>query len=99
MTKQKMKEVFEKAKSRFETCKWYQKGQIPDSNDCECAFTAILRYCPDPDEVSLFFTKVNKIPKMGYCFGIPAWNDSTERTKDDVLKAFDKAIEACGVEG
>jgi len=97
MTKQKMKEVFEKAKRKIEVDGWYHPTML--SGNCNCAFTAMMPLTADLKRVSEFFIEVNNIPYDPHCFGIPAWNDAPERTKDDVLKAFDKAIEACGVEG
>jgi hypothetical protein len=60
---------------------------------CYCASGAIRLACPEPYgfvRVEKLFCKANSIEE------IPQWNDAEGRTKDEVLAAFDRAIDFAG---
>lgn len=101
-----MREIFIRAKALIENGKWYpgEKDQLK-ANDpkCNCAFTAIYRATGRNKEQSdlscKVFEKLNgifpkdHIPKWNIVF----WNDTPGRTKNEVLAAFDRAIEGSTV--
>lgn len=97
------KEILQKARALVEAG-WMQGASFDAKSGCYCASGAICaaanlseivficenRTCT---EARSKFATSNKLAGIG----IVPWNDAPGRTKDEVLAAFDKAIEACNV--
>lgn len=84
-------ETLRAGKARIERGPWGKgKGASPPRGDACCVVTAIAgpshHYHSDVIEL---FERANGIDSA---IGVIAWNDAPERTKEEVLAAFDKAI-------
>ncbi len=94
-----MKEQLQKALQELKDGNWYgfnpvinKVGTTENKPTGEvCTHTAIARH-GQWKQVSRFFATVNDIPVDNFLGGIPAWNDSPERSKEQVIAAFEKAI-------
>jgi hypothetical protein len=92
----KLSEILRAGKANIETRGWCQGDEAtihgPPNGPC-CVATA-MPSGPEFDHSLLaidLFKETNGIdPKIG----IGAWNDAPERTKEEVLAAYDKAITA-----
>jgi hypothetical protein len=89
-----MKQVFIDAKTLIEKhghARGDEQALTSDRRHGYCIATALVKvaFHLDPEPIVDTFRKANGIDKT---YQIGAWND--ERTKDEVLAAFDKAIEA-----
>lgn len=96
----KTKQLLEEARARLVSKGWLNYGNM-EANDYNsgkrCVVQAIwdatdanARYDSDHvkwNAVTSLFREVNRIKTP-----IPVWNDDPERTFEDVLEAFDKAI-------
>jgi hypothetical protein len=92
----KLSEILRAGKNAIETRGWCQGDELaihgPPNGPC-CAATAIGPYEDDPFD----FRAVNLLRQaagIGGDMGLATWNDAPERTKADVLAAYDKAIAA-----
>lgn len=92
----KLSEILRAGKANIEARGWCQGDQMaifgPDGGPC-CVATAMPK--GDAFANSLLavdlFKEANGISPM---VGIGTWNDAPERTKEEVLAAYDKAITA-----
>lgn len=95
----KLSEILRAGKQRIETLGWVQGDEAvfqEHSIKC-CAATAMCAVewsYQQAGAACRFFERTNGI-EIG---GIADWNDAPERSKEDVLAAYDKAIAAAEAE-
>ncbi len=93
------REILTAAKQLIETRGWAKGDEQVFAEGCPhgfCVATAVTKTLWDnisaQADVLRAFREANGIEPV---ITIGAWNDAPERTKEQVLAAFDKAIEAC----
>lgn len=96
----KLSEILRAGKQRIETLGWCQGDEKAMGHDGKLGYCTATAMCDGDLKSSLdaigFLKKVNGIDDKA---GIFVWNDAPERTKEDVIAAYDKAIAEAELNG